>query len=88
MSRNAIKTSNVNIVKSISPVKISRMTEFVHYLIITYYITSAKFFIENFFANERKHPQMRSEDQLLANKSTRRKFCTWDIICDYCTCTF
>jgi hypothetical protein len=57
-------------------------------VIITYYIPSAKIFIGNFFANERKHPQMRSEDQLLANKSTRRKFCTWDIICDYCTCTF
>jgi hypothetical protein len=40
--------------------------------IITYYIPSANFFMGNFFANERKHPSMRSEDQLLANKSTRR----------------
>jgi hypothetical protein len=40
--------------------------------IFTYYIPSAKFFIGKFFANERKHSQMRSEDQLLANKSTRR----------------
>jgi hypothetical protein len=42
-------------------------------ILITYYIPSAKFFIVKFFANERKHPEMRSEDQLLlSNKSTRR----------------
>jgi hypothetical protein len=66
--------------------------------------------IGNFFANELKHPYIiRSEDQLLSNKSSRlrlvllfgnnwssdliygrfrslaKKFCTWDIICDYST---
>jgi hypothetical protein len=35
------------------------------------YTPRANFFIGNVFANERKRPQMRSEDQLLANKSPR-----------------
>jgi hypothetical protein len=43
-----------------------------YFYFFTYYIPSAKFCIGNFVANERKHPSMRSEDQLLANKSTRR----------------
>jgi hypothetical protein len=46
-------------VKEISVAKVTKI--YFYYLfarkaLITYYIPSAKFFIGNFFANERKHP--------------------------------
>jgi hypothetical protein len=44
-------------------------------MLLSYHILYPKcnfFFIGKLFPNERKHPQMRSEDQLLVNKSTRR----------------